>query len=49
VRFETRPGNQAQIGWAHFGRWDGKPLSDFAPTVCWSRMKYVDFTQRQDV
>jgi len=49
VRFETAPGEQAQMDWGHFGNWDGKRLYSFALTLCWSRMQYVEFTQRQDV
>ncbi len=49
VRFETAPGEQAQMDWGHFGNWDGKRLYGFALTLGWSRMQYVEFTQRQDV
>jgi transposase len=48
VRFETAPGEQAQMNWGHFGNWGGKRLYGFALTLCWSRMWYVEFTQRQD-
>src|SRR5258708_5068804 len=48
VRFETAPGEQAQMDWGHFGNWDGRRLYGFALTLCWSRMRYVEFTQRQD-
>ena len=48
MRFETAPGEQAQMDWGHFGNWDGKRLYGFALTLCWSRMQYVEFTQRQD-
>ena len=48
VRFETAPGEQAQLDWGHFGNWGGKRLYGFALTLCWSRMQYVEFTQRQD-
>jgi transposase len=48
VRFETAPGEQAQMDWGHFGNWSGKRLYGFALTLCWSRMQYVEFTQRQD-
>jgi hypothetical protein len=30
------------------GNWDGRRLYGFALTLCWSRMRYVEFTQRQD-
>src|ERR1700688_1116063 len=48
VRFETAPGEQAQMAWGHFGNWTGPRLYGFALTLCWSRMRYVEFTQRQD-
>ena len=48
VRFETAPGEQAQMDWGHFGNFGGKRLYGFALTLCWSRMQYVEFTQRQD-
>ncbi len=48
VRFETAPGEQAQMDWGHFGNWNGRRLYGFALTLCWSRMRYVEFTQRQD-
>ena len=48
VRFETAPGEQAQMDWGHFGNWNGKRLYGFALTLSWSRMQYVEFTQRQD-
>ena len=37
VRFETAPGEQAQMDWGHFGNWGGKRLYGFALTLCWSR------------
>ena len=49
VRFETAPGEQSQMDWGHFGNWGGRRLYGFALTLCWSRMKYVEFTQRQDI
>ncbi len=48
VRFETAPGEQAQMDWGHFGNWGGRRLYGFALTLCSSRMRYVEFTQRQD-
>lgn len=48
VRFETAPGEQAQMDWGHFGNWAGTRLYAFALTLCWSRMRYVEFTRRQD-
>lgn len=49
VRFETAPGEQAQMDWGHFGNWGGSRLYGFALTLGWSRMQYVEFTRRQDV
>ena len=49
VRFETAPGEQAQMDWGHFGNWEGGRLYGFALTLGWSRMQYVEFTRRQDV
>lgn len=43
VRFETTPGEQAQMDWGHFGNWDGQRLYAFALTLCWSRMLFVEF------
>jgi transposase len=48
VRFETAPGEQSQMDWGHFGNWSGSRLYAFALTLCYSRMRYVEFTQRQD-
>src|SRR5258708_461083 len=48
VRFETAPGEQAKMDWGHFGNWNGRRLYGFALTLCWSRMRCVEFTQRQD-
>ena len=49
VRFETEPGQQSQMDWGHFGNWGGRRLYGFALTLCYSRMRYVEFTQRQDI
>jgi transposase len=49
VRFETEPGEQSQMDWGHFGDWGGRRLYGFALTLCYSRMRYVEFTQRQDI
>ena len=49
VRFETEPGEQSQMDWGHFGNWGGRRLYGFALTLCYSRMRYVEFTQRQDI
>ena len=49
VRFETGPGEQSQMDWGHFGNWDGRRLYGFALTLCYSRMRYIEFTQSQDI
>ena len=49
VGFETEPGQQSQMDWGHFGNWGGRRLYSFALRLCYSRMRYVEFTQRQDV
>jgi transposase len=48
VRFETGPGEQSQMDWGHFGNGQGQRLYAFAVTLGYSRMRYVEFTQRQD-
>ncbi|MHB8614415.1 MAG: IS21 family transposase [Candidatus Dormibacteraceae bacterium] len=52
VRFETEPGEQAQVDWGHFGYIDyagqrGR-LYGFAMTLGWSRAMYVEFTTVAD-
>ena len=49
VRFETGPGEQMQMDWGHFGNWGGRRLYDFALTMCYSRMRFIEFTQSQDI
>ena len=49
VRFETGPGEQSQMDWGHFGNWEGRRLYGFGMLLCYSRMRYVEFTQRQDI
>ena len=49
VRFETAPGEQSQLDWGHFGNWWGRRLYVFALTLCYSRMRYIEFVQRQDI
>lgn len=48
VRFETEPGRQAQVDWAHFGyiKHHGKRrrLYAFVMTLGWSRAMYLEFT-----
>jgi hypothetical protein len=49
VRFETGPGEQSQMDWGHFGNWGGRHLYGFALTMCYSRMRFIEFTQSQDI
>jgi transposase len=54
VRFETPPGLQAQVDWAHCGRFpdrDGNPLSvyTFVMVLSFSRMLYLEFTAAMDL
>ena len=49
VRFETGPGEQSQMDWGHFGNWGRRRLYGFALTLCYSRMRYIEFTQSQDI
>ncbi len=48
VRFETEPGEQAQVDWAHFGTIEhqGRPrkLYAFLCTLGWSRALHLEFT-----
>jgi len=48
VRFETMPGQQAQVDWAHFGfiQHQGRQrrLYAFLMTLGWSRAMYLEFT-----
>lgn len=48
VRFETKPGQQAQVDWAHFGyiqhQGRRRRLYAFVMTLGWSRAMYVEFT-----
>jgi transposase len=52
VRFETQPGEQAQVDWAHFGfivhEGRRRPLYAFLMTLGWSRAMYVEFTVSAD-
>jgi len=54
VRFETPPGHQAQIDWAHCGRFKdaaGTPVSIYVFTMVlgFSRMLFVKFTTSMDL
>jgi transposase len=48
VRFETEPGEQAQVDWAHCGyiehRGRRRKLYAFVMTLGWSRASYLEFT-----
>lgn len=49
VRFETEPGEQCQFDWGQVAMWKGHRLYCFVATLGGSRMRYVEFRQRQDV
>lgn len=48
IRFETEPGQQAQVDWGHFGliNYQGRQrrLYGFVMTLGWSRAMYLEFT-----
>jgi transposase len=48
MRFETAPGQQAQVDWGYFGTMEHegrqRKLYVFVMTLCWSRAMYVEFT-----
>jgi transposase len=48
VRFETEPGEQAQVDWGHFGQIEHhgrlRRLYAFVMTLGWSRTIYLEFT-----
>lgn len=52
VRFETEPGEQAQVDWAYFGfiehQGRRRRLYAFVMTLGWSRASYVEFTVSAD-
>jgi transposase len=52
VRFETAPGEQAQVDWAHFGfiehQGRRRRLYAFVMTLSWSRSLYLEFTVSAD-
>lgn len=43
VRFETAPGEQAQVDWAHIGVIEGKKVYAFVMVLSFSRMLFVSF------
>jgi len=54
VRFETAPGEQAQVDWGYCGRFPqaaGQPISIYAfvMVLSFSRMLYVEFTQTMNL
>lgn len=52
VRFETEPGEQGQVDWAHFGfiehQGRRRRLYAFVMTLGWSRASYLEFTVSRD-
>lgn len=52
VRFETGPGEQAQVDWGHFGmlvhQGRQRKLYGFVMTLGWSRAMYLEFTVSMD-
>jgi transposase len=52
VRFETQPGEQAQVDWGHFGfiehQGRRRRLYAFVMTLGWSRASYLEFTISTD-
>ncbi len=52
VRFETEPGEQAQVDWGSFSYVDEKGrkrrVSAFVMVLSWSRSIYVEFVRRAD-
>jgi transposase len=52
VRFETLPGEQAQVDWGHFGfiqhQGRRRRLYAFVMTLGWSRASYLEFTISTD-
>jgi transposase len=52
IRFESRPGQQMQIDWGHFGSLvyaeTMRKLYAFAAIECYSRTAYVEFTHSQN-
>ena len=53
IRFETKPGQQAQADWAYFGKIEINDrierLYCFVYLLGWSRMRYIEFTIKQNL
>lgn len=49
VRFETPPGQQAQVDWAHCGKLGDQSVYAFLMVLGFSRMLYVEFTLSMDL
>lgn len=47
TRFETSPGQQAQVDWGVFKKPARKRVQGFVMTLGWSRAMYLDFTDTQ--
>lgn len=47
VRFETPPGQQAQVDWGTFRKRGRRQVQGFVMTLGWSRTMYLDFTETQ--
>lgn len=48
IRFETKPGKQAQVDWAHF-KYKATKLYAFIATLGYSRMSYVEFAEDMQI
>ncbi len=50
VRFETPPGEQAQVDWSEFGKLpDGRKLYGLSVVLSWSRTMFIHFSTRMVV
>lgn len=43
LRLRTLPGEQAQVDWAHFGKFQERPLMAFVMVLSWSRQIFLSF------
>ncbi len=48
VRFETPPGHQAQVDWAHVGHVDGRPVYAFIAVLSFSRLLFVELVRSME-